>query len=349
MPHRTNNLEEISNLRNTFKPLLSLHHKFQDLHSFTHEAVNRNSGNILINSEEIANLKTQFGGKNGSTKFVTAPIHDKVITRLSIIENNLLVKEKDNTENKNFILNKLNNMNAKFEGFPEDIKKLQNEVYYLKARVQELEVKKSPITEENITVAQRSNSEKHLPEKILDCDVLLLFDSNGQHLNPDKFSRQGKCQYEKVITVSSAIDKIKTSRIESAPQKILLNVGLNDVGVAKSHTLGTYEDMLNIIHEKMSLAKIYISSTFKRKDAKFDSEIIELNDHIAKFSEDLKWITYIDHSNINGSVMYNPKHLNKTGFYVMLTNLRYVMFQILRFRKNNHKRGKYPPKRHVPP
>ena len=133
--------EEISNLRNTFE--LSLHHKYQDLHKFTHEAVNGNSGNILINSEEIANLKKQFEGKNGSTNFVTAPMHDKVITRLSIIENNLLVKEKDNTENKNFILNKLCNMNAKLEGFPEDIKKLQNEVYYLKARVQELEVKKS--------------------------------------------------------------------------------------------------------------------------------------------------------------------------------------------------------------
>ena len=165
--------EEISNLRNTFEPLLSLHHKFQDLHNFTHEAVSRNSGNILINSEEIANLKTQFGGKNGSIKFVTAPMHDKVITRLSIIENNLLVKEKDSNENKNFILNKLNKMNAKLEGFPEDIKKLQNEVYYLKARVQELEVKKSPITEENTTIVQRSNSEKHLPEKIFDCDVLL--------------------------------------------------------------------------------------------------------------------------------------------------------------------------------
>ena len=118
--------------------------------------------------------------------------------------------------------------------------------------------------------------------------MLLLFDSNGQHLNPDKFSRQGKCQYEKVITVSSAIDKIKTYCIEKAPQKILLNVGLNDVGVAEpSYTLGMYEDLLNIIHEKVSFAKIYISSIFKRKDAKFDSEIIELNDHIAKFSEDL--------------------------------------------------------------
>ena len=50
--------EEISNLRNTFEPLLSLHHIFQDLHNFTHEAVIRNSGNILINSEEIADLKT---------------------------------------------------------------------------------------------------------------------------------------------------------------------------------------------------------------------------------------------------------------------------------------------------
>ena len=89
----------------------------------------------------------------------------------------------------------------------------------------------------------------------------------------------------------------------------------SDVVVAEpSHTLGMYEDLLNIIHEKMPLVKIYISSIFKRKDAKFDSEIIELNVHIAKFSEDLEWVTYIDHSNFNGSMTYDPKHPNKTGF-----------------------------------
>ena len=52
-------------------------------------------------------------------------------------------------------------MNAKLEGFPEDIKTLQNELYYLKARVQELEVKKSRLAdEENNSVVQHGNSEQ---------------------------------------------------------------------------------------------------------------------------------------------------------------------------------------------
>ena len=127
---------------------------------------------------------------------------------------------------------------------------------------------------------------------------------------------------------------------------------LNDKeSTESSHILNMYDKLLNVIHAKMPQADVYVSSIFKRRDAKYDSFVTELNNHIEKFSEDLKWISFIDHSNINGSLMYDPKHLSKPGFYVMLTNVRYVMFKILpSFRKhNNYKRGKYPPKRHVLP
>ena len=258
--------EEITKLTNTFESLLSLHNKFEELYEFTHDAIKRNSGNILINSEEIANLTKLFGGKNGNNKFATIPMHDKIITRLSIIENNCLEKEKDNAENKDFVISKINNTNAKLEGFPEDIKTLQNELYYLKARVQELEVKKSRLAdEENNSVVQHENSEKQKIEKNIDCDGLLLFDSNGQHLNADKLLREGKSQYEKVIKISDTIEKIEESSIKRAPQKILLNVGLNDIGSTESsHILNMYDKLLNVIHAKMPQADVYVSSIFKR-------------------------------------------------------------------------------------
>ena len=94
--------EEITKLTNTFESLLSLHNKFEELYEFTHDAVKRNSGNILINSDEIANLKKQFGGKNGNNKFATAPMHNKIITRLSIIENNCLEKDKGQCRKQRF-------------------------------------------------------------------------------------------------------------------------------------------------------------------------------------------------------------------------------------------------------
>ena len=193
-------------------------------------------------------------------------MHDKIITRLSIIENNCLEKEKDNAEKKDFVISKINNMNTKLEGFPEVIKTLQNELYYLKARVQEMEVKTARLAdEENNSVVQHGNSEKHKIEKNIDCDVLLLFDSNGQHLNADKFLREGKCQYEKVIKISDTIEKIEESSIKRAPQNILLNVGLNDIGSTESsHILNMYDKLLNVIHAKMPQADVYVLSIFKR-------------------------------------------------------------------------------------
>ena len=106
-----------------------------------------------------------------------------------------------------------------------------------------------------------------------------------------------------------------------------------------------YEELVNAIHGKMPLAKVYVSSIFKRKDNLYDNAIDELNQHILKLSDDSKWLTSVEHSNINSSMMYDAKHLNKTGFHVMLTNLKYVMFKILpNFRKNTntYTKGKYP-------
>ena len=107
-------------------------------------------------------------------------------------------------------------------------------------------------------------------------------------------------------------------------------MGLNDIGVSESiHT--TYEELVNAIHGKMPLAKVYVSSIFKRKDNMYDNAIDELN---AQLSDDSKWLTFVEHSNINRSMMYDAKHLNKTGFHVLLTNLKYIMFKILpNFRK----------------
>ena len=76
-------------------------------------------------------------------------MHDKIVTRLSNVEKRFPEKENDS---ENFVLNKLNKMNTKLDGFPEDIKKLQNELYYLKARVRELEL-------ENVGIAEQSNND----------------------------------------------------------------------------------------------------------------------------------------------------------------------------------------------
>ena len=75
-------------------------------------------------------------------------MHDKIVTRLSNVEKRFPEKENDS---ENFVLNKLNKMNTKLDGFPEDIKKLRNELYYLKARVHELEI-------ENVRIAEQSNN-----------------------------------------------------------------------------------------------------------------------------------------------------------------------------------------------
>ena len=98
-------------------------------------------------------------------------------------------------------------------------------------------------------------------EVVVDCDLLMLFDSNGQYLKPDKFHREDKCQYERVIKINYAVEMVKKAKINKAPKKILINVGLNDVDENTDiiEMISEYKKLLSSVHEKMPESKIYLS------------------------------------------------------------------------------------------
>ena len=123
---------------------------------------------------------------------------------------------------------------------------------------------------------------------------------------------------------------VKKAIINKAPQKVLLNVGLNDIdeNTDISEMVSDYKILLSSLHEKMPESKIYLSSVFKRKDDKFTQEIEDINTQLSNLEN--TWFIFIHHTNINNTdMMYEPKHINKKGFFVMITNLKYVMYKIL--------------------
>ena len=158
----------------------------------------------------------------------------------------------------------------------------------------------------------------------------MLFDSNGQYLKPDKFHREDKCQYERVIKINDAVEMVKKAKINKAPKKILINVGLNDVdeNTDINEMISEYKKLLSSVHEKMPESKIYLSSIFKRKDDKFTQEIEDINARLSDLEN--TWFIFINHTNIsNIDMMYDQKHLKKKGFFTMITNLKYVLYRIL--------------------
>ena len=89
----------------------------------------------------------------------------------------------------------------------------------------------------------------------------------------------------------------------------------------------------------MPLAELFISEIMARDDM-FD-EILEVNGQLQRIAFQYG-VTVIKHClNIDESMLEDRKHLNIKGFFVMLANIRFYMFGILKIRRDRG-RGKRP-------
>ena len=89
----------------------------------------------------------------------------------------------------------------------------------------------------------------------------------------------------------------------------------------------------------MPLAELFISEIMARDDM-FD-EILEVNGQLQRIAFQYG-VTVIKHClNIDESMLEDRKHLNIKGFFVMLANIRFYMFGILKISRDRG-RGKRP-------
>ena len=180
----------------------------------------------------------------------------------------------------------------------------------------------------------------HCNNKIVDSHTLLIMDSNGSKILPDKLSRDSQSQLILLKTLDSILDEIHKYTIKVSPAQILINVGINDLDKQTTKEIAIkYEKVLRLLKEKFVHSNILLSSIFYRKDGSLQSETNKLNKHLQSISDKTPNLTSIDHNNIKSSDNYDNKHLGKISFHTLLVNLKYVLFGILpsagqKFRSN---------------
>ena len=166
--------------------------------------------------------------------------------------------------------------------------------------------------------------------QIIDCDLLLLVDSNGKFIQEDKINKNLKCQKLSSMKLENLKNMLNNAKFKKLPIKVFINIGINNLETDTTHEIiSKYEDCIEILRSKIPNVLIYISSIFLRKDKKFYNESIEINTCMENYSKIHQNVHFINNCNIENNQMADAKHLNRNGLFTLITNLKYVLFGFL--------------------
>ena len=125
--------------------------------------------------------------------------------------------------------------------------------------------------------------------------------------------------------VSAALlRRLKAITPRVAGSAILLHLGTNDCDrLSAKIVIEKLAGLIDVLRSLCPNAQIYVNSIPQRRDKM--STVDEVNDLLINFERDLG-CKVIDNSNIQRSMLIDPKHFNKTGFFLLLANIRFGMF-----------------------
>ena len=161
----------------------------------------------------------------------------------------------------------------------------------------------------------------------IDADVLLFMDSNGKNIREDILKHGASVEKVWSARIVDATNTIRSSRFARAPSQIYFHVGTNDLEHSSPEKIvEEYEALLRVTKTKFPSTEIFVSEILPRWD--LQSERCEANDRLRQLLYRFEIIGVRHSLNIDETMLYDRKHLNKKGFYRMLANIRFFMFGI---------------------
>lgn len=164
----------------------------------------------------------------------------------------------------------------------------------------------------------------------VNCDVLLITDSNGKAIKTDQLTRSHKCQRVTCYTLAHVHQLLAEATITSQPKKILLHVGTNDVDNAENAADLSLDlsKAFDALKKSFPTTRTYVSSIFvrKRKDAKIKQTIETVNGNTMKMADATPGLTYMNNSCITEEHLYDDKHIDTKGLFRFLCNIRFTLF-----------------------
>ena len=199
----------------------------------------------------------------------------------------------------------------------------------------------------------RKNDKKETLNKPVDKidineEYLILGDSNTKHLDIKRLNKFGLTKKIFCPHFESIIELCGKLKVITEPNKILLHCGTNDLDKYDNDPLkivNKIEDTIKVIRQKFPSSTIVLSTLIPRKDEKFDDSIENINGYIKSLLTKFINIQIMNNNKIYKQQLSDNKHLNKRGFLIFLSNLKFVLYgempHVFQSRRNDKNQQRY--------
>ena len=214
-------------------------------------------------------------------------------------------------------------------------------------RINEDYVNPQRILQPNQILSDNSNSEDIVTVEEIKCDVLFLGDSNILKMKPEIMDHQINAQKYFCPHTIDIIDIIDRCTVVETPKKIYIQTGTNDI---ESVNFDAQEygriimKLLELIKIKFDNPIVVISSILPRKHLM--DVVNSINNMIDDICDVTPRLKFLNNTNITIDMLKDKKHLDNKGFVILLTNIRFILFNKLpkirnRENKYSHNRWQY--------
>ena len=178
------------------------------------------------------------------------------------------------------------------------------------------------------------------PVKPTECDdIVLLIDSNGKFIDPNKFSYNKRLRKIFCPTIASVTKTLSESDL-GIPSHIIIHVGTNDIEHNPPDSCQSqFQEMVRLTAQKYPSSKVLISSLLKRSDDK-DTLRMDLNAKLGPICVPFPNVHVVNNENIPEDYLYDKKHLKKRKIGTLVSNLKDVIFN--RMRQNRMQPSRIP-------
>ncbi|KAI7792354.1 hypothetical protein IRJ41_006369 [Triplophysa rosa] len=160
---------------------------------------------------------------------------------------------------------------------------------------------------------------EELPPQLPDPDVLLLVDSNGKFLDPQKLFPHQQVTAKRCSTTSHAQQIIQD--FSGQPSCIIIHTGTNDLHSLLNNTADAVRKMAEITSQKFPESLIVISTLLPRRDTP-PHIIYSINADISRACSAFPNVHLAHHQHIGLQHLYDGLHLHKDGVRVFAKSLK---------------------------
>ena len=280
----------------------------------------KNSVTELINPEkrnDYLEFKANTNGRLLGQEIKIEKLEKDKVPNLAKIENDIRVNNTNIKKHETFLRKSdvsLNNMKNQLEGLQGMVTAINtNRTHFPTVR-----------HENEISTEQHDNE-----LTIFDHDVLYFVDSNLKNMKADIMKNGVTGLRLMTYKLEQIHDVISNATIVRHPQKIFVHCGTNHLDY-RVHSTTELEDeyikTLELLEEKFPTTEIIISSLLPRKEGSVNRLVRQFNDFLDGISSTALNVRYMRNHNVARSMLTGQRHINEKGFSILLSNIRFTLF-----------------------